>query len=54
MAINKEKCSAWAELMLALINMTKELTDDEAEYIKQKLNIELAEKKINELEAKDE
>ena len=52
--INKEKCSKWCGCMLDLIHATSELTDNEAEYIKQSLNIAFAEEKIKELEAKDE
>lgn len=52
--INKEKCSNWCRAMLSLISATKELSDDEAEYIKQELRIAFAQAKIEELEAKDE
>lgn len=52
--INKEKCSNWCRIMLSLISVTKELSDNEAEYIKQRLNIAFAQVKIEELEAKDE
>lgn len=54
MAINKDKCNNWCKIMIDLLNATKELTDDEAEYIKQKLTIAFAEIKIEQLEAKDE
>lgn len=52
--INKEKCSNWCKAMLSLMSATKELSDDEAEYIKQNLQIAFAQSKIEELEAKDE
>lgn len=52
--INKEKCSNWCRTMLSLISATKELSNDEAEYIKQSLNIAFSQIKIKELEAKDE
>lgn len=52
--INKQRCSNWCIAMLNLMSVTKELSDDEAEYIKQNLNIAIAQAKIEELEAKDE
>lgn len=51
--IDKEKCNDWCRAMLSLISATKELTDNEVEYIKQKLTIAFAEVKLEELEAKD-
>ncbi len=52
--INKDKCRKWCNVMLDLISATKDLSDDEAEYIIQSLNIAFAKQKIEELEAKDE
>ena len=47
--IDIQKCNKWAKAMLELIDVTKELTDNEAEFIKQKLKIEFAQVKIDEL-----
>lgn len=52
--LDKEKCREWSEAMLALIKFTQNLSDDEAEYIKQNLKIEFAKLKIEELEARNE
>lgn len=52
--IDKGKCREWSEAMLALIKFTQDLSDDEAEYIKQNLKIEFAKLKIEELEARNE
>lgn len=52
--LDKEKCREWSEAMLALIKFTQDLSDDEAEYIKQNLKIEFAKLKIEELEARNE
>lgn len=52
--LDKGKCREWSEVMLALIKFTQDLSDDEAEYIKQNLKIEFAKLKIEELEEKNE
>ena len=51
--LDKEKCREWSKIMLSLIKMTQELTDDEAEYIMLNFKIEFAKIKIEELEAKN-
>lgn len=51
--LDKEKCREWINAMFTLIELTKDLSDDEAEYIKQLFNIEFAKLKIEELEAKN-
>ena len=51
--LNKEKYREWSKIMLSLIKMTQELTDDEAEYIMLNFKIEFAKIKIEELEAKN-
>lgn len=51
--LDKEKCREWSKIMLSLIKMTQELTDDEAEYIMLNFKIEYAKLKIEELEAKN-
>ena len=51
--LDKEKCREWASAMLAVIKLTKELSDDEIEYIKRIFDIEYAKLKIEELEAKN-
>lgn len=50
--INKSKCEAWAEMLIAILKMTKDLTDDEFEYIKANLSIAYGQLKLEELEKK--
>ena len=52
MSIRKDKCREWCKIVFDLIGVTKELTDDEAEYIIQNFKIERAKLKIEELEEK--
>lgn len=51
--LDKERCKEWSKAMLALIKITQDLSDDEAEYIMQNLKIEHAKLKIEELEDKN-
>lgn len=51
--LDKKRCEEWSKIMLALIRFTQDLSDDEAEYIKQNLKIEFAKLKIEELEARN-
>ena len=44
--IDTEKCREWARAMLALMEKTKDLTDDEAEYIKLQFNLAFAQDKL--------
>lgn len=48
-SINKEKCKAWSEMLLALTRMTRELTDEECEYIKANFAIAFGKLKLEEL-----
>ena len=52
--INKEKCNAWSEMLIAVTKMAKELTDEEFEYIEAQFQIACGKLKIEKLEAKDE
>lgn len=52
--INKSKCEAWVEMFMAFLRMTKDLTDDEVEYIKANISIAYGQLKLQELETKDE
>ena len=49
---NKEKCNAWIDMLLAIIKMSKELTDEEYEYIEANFLIKLGEIKLKEMENK--
>lgn len=51
--LDKKKCKKWCQAMLVLIEITKELSNDEAEYIIQNFKIEKAILKIEELEDKN-
>ena len=51
--LDKKRCREWSKIMLALIRETQDLSDDEAEYIRQNLKIEFAKLKIEELEARN-
>lgn len=51
--LDKRKCREWAKAMLALIKITQDLSDDEAEYIMLNLKIEFAKLKVEELEDKN-
>lgn len=48
--INKEKCKAWSEMLLALTRLARELTDEEYEYIKANFAIAFGKLKLKELE----
>ncbi len=48
--INKEKCNAWCEMMLALTKMTRELSNEEYEYIQANFAIAFGKLKLEELE----
>lgn len=52
MEINKEKCNAWCDMLMALMKMTKELNDDEAKYIKAMFSIAFGNLELQELEEK--
>lgn len=52
--INKEKCNAWSEMLIAVTKMAKELTDEEFEYIEAQFQIAFGKLKIEKLEARDE
>ena len=52
--IDKEKCRKWCNVILELMEATKALTDNEAEYIMQNLKIGFAELKLEELLKKEE
>lgn len=52
MKVNKEKCTAWSNLCLTLLQMTKELTDEEYRYIKANFSIAFGNLELKELEDK--
>ena len=52
MSIDKKKCSAWSEMLIALFKMTKELNNDEARYIKANFSIAFGNLELQELEEK--
>ena len=52
--IDKSKCEAWAEMLIAILKMTKDLTDEEFDYIKANISIAYGQLKLQELETKDE
>lgn len=54
MTINKEKCNAWIEMMMAILKMTNELNEEELDYIKANFAIAYGTMKLKKLEAKDE
>lgn len=39
MELNKEKCKRWRESFIEILRLTKELSDEESEYIKAKFSI---------------
>lgn len=53
MKIDKKKCNAWSEMLLALIKMAKELTKDECTYIKANFIIALGRVELEELEKRE-
>lgn len=53
MEINKEKCNAWCDMLMALMKMTKELNNDEAKYIKAMFLIAFGNLELQELEEKN-
>ena len=50
MEINIEKCNAWCDMLMALMKMTKDLSNDEAKYIKAMFSIALGNLALQELE----
>ena len=48
--INKKKCSAWCELLLAIMKMTKELNKYEKKYIYANFTIAMANLELEELQ----
>lgn len=52
MKIDKKKCNAWVEILLAIQKMSKELTDNEFEYIRANFHIAFEKLKLKELEDK--
>lgn len=53
MNLNKEKCNAWIDAILALIRMSKDLNDMEYRYIKANLSIEYGKLELQKLEEKN-
>lgn len=53
MNINKEKCNAWCELLIALMKITKEINKDEVRYIKANFAIAFGNLELQELEEKN-
>jgi len=53
MRIDKEKCSAWIDLILALIRMTSELNKYEVKYIKATLAIKYGNLQMQKLNEED-
>lgn len=52
--INKNKCEAWAEMLLAVTKISRELTDQEFEYIRAKFSIAFGQLKLKELGLNDD
>lgn len=50
MTINKEKCKAWCDFMLAFVRMTQDLNDMEYRYIKANFSIAYGKLELQELE----
>ena len=50
--INKEKCNAWCDMLMAFMRMTKDLNNDEAKYIKAMFSIAFGNLELQELEEK--
>lgn len=48
--IDKKKCSAWCDLLIALMKMTKEINHSEAKYIRANFSIAFANLELQELE----
>lgn len=51
--IDKKKCEAWCDLLMALVKMAKDLDKDEAKYIKAIFSIKFGELQLRELETKN-
>ena len=49
-SIDKKKCSAWCDLLIALIKMTKDLNYSEAKYIRATVSMAFANLELQELE----
>ena len=49
-SIDKEKCSAWCDMLIALFKMTKDLSDNEIKYIKANVSIAFGNLELQELE----
>ena len=52
--INVDKCRAWIDTSMAFIKMSKELTNEETDYIKAQLMIMQGNSKMEELKNKGE
>ncbi len=50
MSIDKKKCEAWCDLMLALMKMTKDLNDAEYRYIKANFSMAFGKLELQELQ----
>lgn len=50
--IDKKKCNAWCELLLAIMKLTKELNKNEKRYIMANFTIALASLELEELQEK--
>ncbi len=48
--IDRKKCNAWCDMLIALMKMTKELNDNETKYIKAMFSIAFGNLELNELE----
>lgn len=53
MKLDKKKCNAWGEMLLALIRMAKELTEEEYTYIRANFLITFGKLELEELEKKE-
>ena len=51
--INKGKCNAWCDMLMALMRMTKDLNDSEAKYIKAMFSIAFGKLELQELEVQE-
>lgn len=52
--INKNKCEAWVEMLLALTKISRGLTAQEFEYIRANFSIAFGQLKLKELELNDD
>lgn len=51
--INKGKCNAWCDMLMAFMRMTKDLNDSEAKYIKAMFSIAFEKLELQELEVQE-